>query len=277
MSFHTAHLTALQTAPLQQHPAFGAALSYLGRPALNIFLPDPQREVQVMRRRFGPLNLGLISRADIAGTDRLRLSNGTGCRLLLVNAETPGAHPGLRVRSAGHVAELALARGAEEMTARMAQKWRNRLNRGFRAGLEVVESALPADPGHWLLRQDQQQQKARRYRGYPAVLAAAYAAANRGQARLFEARDKGAPVAAMLFLCHGAVASYHIGWSGAAGRRACAHHLLLWRAMRVLARRGVARIDLGMVDAETAPGLARFKLGSGATCRALGGTWAVRL
>lgn len=274
MSFHTAHLTALQTAPLQQHPAFGAALSYLGRPALNIFLPEPQREVQVMRRRFGPLNVGLISRADIARTDKVRLSKGTGCRLLLVNAETPGPHPGLRVRSPGHVAELALESSAAELKSRMAQNWRNRLNRSLRAGLRVIHGALPADPGHWLLRLDQKQQKAKRYRNYPAVFTAAYAAANMGQARIFEARERGESVAAMLFLCHGSVATYHIGWIGAAGRRAAAHHLLLWRAMLALARRGVTRVDLGQVDTDTQPGLARFKLGAGADCRSLGGTWA---
>jgi hypothetical protein len=41
----------------------------------------------------------------------------------------------------------------------------------------------------------------------------------------------------------------------------------------VLARRGITRLDLGTLDTEAAPGLARFKLGSGAAARALGGTW----
>ena len=41
-----------------------------------------------------------------------------------------------------------------------------------------------------------------------------------------------------------------------------------------LARRGVTRVDLGQVDTDTQPGLARFKLGAGADCRSLGGTWA---
>ena len=110
----------------------------------------------------------------------------------------------------------------------------------------------------------------------PLAAPAAFAAANRGQARIFEARHQGATVAALLFLCHGAVATYHIGWSGPEGRARAAHHLLLWRAMIDLAARGITRLDLGMVDTVTAPGLARFKLGSGARCRALGGTWLAR-
>jgi hypothetical protein len=32
-------------------------------------------------------------------------------------------------------------------------------------------------------------------------------------------------------------------------------------------------LDLGTVDTENAPGLARFKIGSGAQIRSLGGTW----
>jgi hypothetical protein len=33
-------------------------------------------------------------------------------------------------------------------------------------------------------------------------------------------------------------------------------------------------LDLGTLDTQNAPGLARFKLGSGATAQLLGGTWA---
>lgn len=273
MSFHAAHLGQLQLAPLQQHPAFGAALTRLGRPPLHVALPHGQREVLLMRRRFGPVTLGLVSRADVGRAEVAHIGAVSGCRLLVVNAETPGAHPGVLLRTGGHVAELELRGAAAELKARMAQKWRNRLNHALRAGLKVTHTALPADSGHWLVRTDHAQQRAKRYRGYPPAFTAAFAAANRGQARLFEAAQGGEPVAAMLFLCHGAVATYHIGWTGPEGRRASAHHLLLWQAMLHLARRGIARLDLGLVDTETAPGLARFKLGSGAACRPLGGTW----
>lgn len=277
MSYHATHLSDLQTAPLQQHPAFGAAMAYLGRPVLKVFLPGPAREVQVVRRRFGPVNLGLISRADIRRDDRARLSQCTGCRLLLVNAETPGPHPGLCLRRAGHVAELALEGGGNSWKSRMGRSWRNRLYRGLRSGLGVFHDRLPADPGHWLLRLDQARQTCRRSRGYPPVFTAAFAAANTGQARLFEARQGDTPVAALLFLCHGSVATCHIGWSGDRGRQVSAHHLLLWRAMVALAARGITRLDLGVVDRKRHPGLTRFKLGSGAECRPLGGTWVIRL
>lgn len=281
MTFHASRFTALQSAPFQQHPAYGATLTHLGRPPLRVFLGPSGGELQILRRRFGPLGqVGLISRADVTRQDLQRLRRMAGCRVFVINAETPdqahGPAPGLLLKTGAHVAELSLAGKAQDWRARMAQKWRNRLNRAADQRLKLAVTELPPDPGHWLLRVDQAQQVVKRYRGYPPRFTAAFAAANRGQARVFEARLRGEPVAALLFLCHGAVASYHIGWSGPEGRAASAHHLLLWRAMHELAARGITRLDLGTVDTVTAPGLARFKLGSGARCRALGGTWLAR-
>ena len=67
-------------------------------------------------------------------------------------------------------------------------------------------------------------------------------------------------------------ASYHVGWSGPEGRAANAHPLLLWSAMQALAAEGINRLDLGDVNTEDAPGLARFKIGAGANVRPLGPT-----
>jgi lipid II:glycine glycyltransferase (peptidoglycan interpeptide bridge formation enzyme) len=97
-----------------------------------------------------------------------------------------------------------------------------------------------------------------------------------GEVRLFSARrgrGRGLErIASMLFLVHGRVATYQIGWSGEEGRRLSAHQLCLWEAMRALREAGVRRLDLGTVDTDAAPGLARFKIGAGARVRALGPT-----
>lgn len=286
MSCHPSHLAALQLAPLQQHPAFGAALTHLGRPPLRLSSPGTGREFQLMRRRFGPVEVGLISRADVTRRDLAHIREKSGCRLFLVNAETAAkgradarsrGHPGVMLRHPAFIAELALGTSAAEMKGQMAQKWRNRLNRATASGIEIRHSAMSTDPDHWLLRADAAQQVKHRYRGYPAAFSTAFARANGGSARLFEAHLGGETLAAMLFFIHGQVATYHIGWNGKSGRQLSAHHLVMWRAMIALARLGVTRLDLGAVDTETAPGLARFKLGSGARCRSLGGTWAVRV
>ena len=81
------------------------------------------------------------------------------------------------------------------------------------------------------------------------------------------------PVVAMLFLCHGPVATYHIGWSGPKGRAMGAHNLILASAMEWLADRGHLWLDLGVLDTQANPGLARFKIGAGARVRPMGGTW----
>ena len=77
----------------------------------------------------------------------------------------------------------------------------------------------------------------------------------------------------MLFLKHGTGATYHVGWTSDAGRKASAHNLILATAATRLAETGVTRLDLGTIDTENAPGLARFKLGSGAKPARTGGTW----
>ena len=82
---------------------------------------------------------------------------------------------------------------------------------------------------------------------------------------------RGAIAAGMLFLIHGQGASYHLGWADPAARAGFAHGPMLWQAALELRARGVRWIDLGAVDAAN-PGLARFKLGTGAALRALGPT-----
>ncbi|MEY8843073.1 GNAT family N-acetyltransferase, partial [Cribrihabitans sp. XS_ASV171] len=76
-----------------------------------------------------------------------------------------------------------------------------------------------------------------------------------------------------LILIHGQSATYHVAHTTQQGRATSAHNLLLWEAATWLAARGLTRLDLGPVETEHSPGLARFKLGTGARARALGGTW----
>ena len=64
-----------------------------------------------------------------------------------------------------------------------------------------------------------------------------------------------------------------VGWAGPQGRWHNAGTLLLWRGLLALRGRGVARLDLGGIDTRRAPGIARFKLGTGATPYALAGTY----
>lgn len=153
------------------------------------------------------------------------------------------------------------------------QKWRNRLSRAEGAGLHLVLRALDRTPDHWCLAAETAQQRARRYRGWPASFARAFAEANPGHALLFEARLRGDPVAAMVFLRHGAMATYQIGVTSALGRACHAHNWLMWHAMTQLQGLGHTVLDLGTLNTQDAPGLAWFKRGTGARTERLAGSW----
>lgn len=78
--------------------------------------------------------------------------------------------------------------------------------------------------------------------------------------------------AAMAVVVHGTSATYHLGWGAEAARSKGVHGLMLTHVAEGLAAEGVRWLDLGSVDSERAPGLARFKLGTGAKLRRLGST-----
>ena len=77
-------------------------------------------------------------------------------------------------------------------------------------------------------------------------------------------------IASVLFLLHGRSATYQIGWTSEAGRKYCAHHLLLWQCRDILSRYGIDQLDLGGIHDHN-EGLSRFKKGTGAAPVTLAG------
>lgn len=274
---------------LQQHPRYGRAVGRLGGRAQLFRLREAGHDLahlQLLRRRFGPVTLTWLGRGPVwapgtgdapraAALARLpRLLPGLSAVIPDTAADAQAlSRAGLpALVTAQSVAEIDLTLPAPDRLARQHGKWRNRLRKAEAAGLHVAHR--PLDPGRDtpLLERELAQRRARRYAALPPAFTLAWAAEGPGATRLFTAFCKGEMAAFLLLLLHPPGASYHIGWSGAAGRRASAHHLLLWAAANWLAARGYARLDLGCVDTDAAPGLARFKLGSGAALRPLGAT-----
>ena len=167
------------------------------------------------------------------------------------------------------LAELRLGPGFRK---RMAVKWRNRLRVAEASGLKATRTTRRGVLD-WLLEKDRQQQKTRRYRALPRAFTNAWQAVDPESVVVLTTGKGDDPTAAMLFLRHGKTATYHVGWSGEEGRAQNAHNLILSVAAQQLAEGGVERINLGLLDTETTPGLARFKLGAGATPLKTGGTW----
>ena len=272
--------------PLQQSPQYARALRMMGASVQGMTLGRNTGWCQIQTRKLRALGeVRMISRGPVWAEDApsltadwlrdwLRAEPG---RPLVLNAG-PIAPGGLQkagfwpVMTGASVAMLPLAeRGA--MRAGLSQKWRNRLNRAEAGKLTVQATVFNGDPAHWLLAAEEDQRRRRRYGGLPRAFTVAYARANPGDARLFCALLDGRPVAAMLFLRHGQMATYHLGHAKPDARALNAHNLLMWHAMCWLAERGHRSLDLGTINTQDAAGLARFKLGTGARALPLGGTW----
>ena len=268
--------------PLPQSYGFARALKLLGMEVtqLNIGQDDCAGQAVVQLRPMrGIGKLGLVSRGPIwrgppdagALADNLRALRHP----VVLNAEN--VLPA-ELRRAGFfplmtAATIACLDLSGNIRKRMHQKWRNRLCRAEESPLKVSRGNFSAEDDKWLVEAEAVQRRKRRYAGLPIAFSEAFAKANPHMAQLFVAKLSREPVAGMLFLRHGRMASYHMGYTTNTGRALNAHNLLLFEAAKWLSRHGTDLIDLGTLDTVNAPGLARFKLGSGAYAKTLGGTW----
>ncbi|MFP1644851.1 GNAT family N-acetyltransferase [Pontitalea aquivivens] len=271
-------LAALETAgggAMAQHPGWGDLAVAAGRRVARLELVLGARVIGLVQltARAG---LRLASRGPVwlgpadAGLRRAGLrALAWGGGPLLVTPEHPMAGFGLiPLITARHRAIWDLAPAPDVLRAGLQGKWRNRLGAAERAGLRV---RVERDPG-WLLRAEAAQRRARGYRGLPAGFVEAWGRAVPGGVLALGVWRDGVPLAGMIFLRHGSWASYHLGWTGAGGRRLGAHPLLLWQGALRLRAAGVRRLDLGDVDGARGAGLMRFKSGTGAEVRPLGAT-----
>ena len=170
------------------------------------------------------------------------------------------------------MAELDLAPCATARRAAQHGKWRNRLKRAEASDLNVTARPLLLPQDAPLLAQETAQRRRRGYAALPHAFTEKWTKLAPDSTLLLTARENGTPVGFMLMLLHAPVATYHIGWSGPRGRALNVHNLLLWRASQDLAARGYTRLDLGRTDTARTPGIARFKMGTGAAPRAVGPT-----
>lgn len=232
----------------------------------------------IVHRRFGPLKVAMMTRPYAANgislTEQIKASRLPGPLIIAPEAATPLNQIGaLPLVSPATLAVLDLHPDTDDLMAGLHGKWRNRLRHAQAQNLRVTRQNMPDQLTHWLLDADAVQQGQRGYRGWPRSLTLAFARENRGDAKLFTALWGREPVAAVLVLRHGRTATYHIGHTRPSGRIASAHNLLIWNAITWAKSKGLTRFDLGTINTEDDPGLARFKLGTGAIPQRLGGTW----
>jgi len=270
------------TLPLTQSEAFERTCNTLGLPVRRVETGEGTCLIQTRKLPvLGAFNL--ISRGPVlypksTGEALMRRVGEDVRGPIVINAPEGGGRNGVKLLGGAELAIIDLA-DSTEMRARLHQNWRNQLNKAESSSLRVIDQPLDAKRHAWFLSAEQAQQKSRKYSAYPAGFLLAFASANKGQARLYTAVLGQNPVAAMLVLRHGKMATYQAGITTPDGRRYCAHNLLLWTIMSDLQRRGTRQLDLGRAD--LSDGLRRFKLRAGATVQTLPGTyltagWALR-
>ncbi|TDL83691.1 GNAT family N-acetyltransferase [Palleronia sediminis] len=248
-------------APLEQHWAYGATAQRLGARIVRARLGPPSDPVGIAQgvvRRIGPLRVLWLPRGVFprhGGELGHEAAAATGAALPgLVAILSPGATVPL---SAPRMRAIVGLHG--DLRAGLGGKWRNALRRAERSDLAVERVAgCPA----WLRQGEAEQRRARGYRALPPEWLAAFRLAAPDAVESWIARRGAHPVAGMSFLRHGRGMTYHLGWSGRAGRARNAHNLLLWHAMNDAAARGTTMLDLGLVDPARLPGLTRFKRGA---------------
>jgi Acetyltransferase (GNAT) domain len=241
--------------PFQQSHAYAVAAGALGaRIGRGVF---DGVQVQWLDRH----GLRLISRSAAPRGVLRHLARHAGVTVATGAAQGFGLVPLMTDR---FVALWDVAAAPAALRAAMHGKWRNRLT--------VVEGSVRVRRGGdlgALLAQEVAQRAARGYR----ALSPAFTMALPGQAlHLWEWRHGGTLGAAMCFVRHGDWATYHLGWASDAARGRGVHGVMLWQAAMALRAEGVRVIDLGDVNTDHAPGLARFKLGTGAALVRVGQT-----
>lgn len=268
--------------PLWQTDLFARILRRVGTDA-EVHIWGTVGQALILTRSFGLGNIRFTSRGPVWADGADAAEQITALResgLHIINAEdTPPAvlrSAGFRqVFRAKQMAILPVFQNPSDQLAACHQKWRNAYRRGLETpGLKTVHRRFKPETDNWIFPADRAAQKQNGYRGLPAAFAQVMASTVPDAVQMSIATQRGETIAAMMFLHHGAQATYHIGWANDAGRAANAHRVLLLQAARKFARKDVQKIDLGLYDPANAAGLAQFKRRSGAAIKTLGGTWA---
>lgn len=237
------------TAPVPQHWAYGHAMERLGVTVLRGC--QGGIPVQVLQRP----GLRLIHRAP-PQVSLSPLARHPGATVVSTPKASRRLIPLITART--H-AIWSIAEPPDDLLAQMRPTWRHALQKA-RAEVRENRPALAE-----VLAKSQAQGRARGYRALPSDFVTHWPGG-------LLVLTCGAPlVAGAVFLLHGPQASYHAAWSSPMGHALGAPRALLWSAAVLLAAQGVRSIDLGAFDAGH-PGLARFKLGTGAKAENLGPT-----
>lgn len=283
-----------QPAALQQDWAYGEALKSAGANVIRALVRRDGRPIalaQFTTRRIGlVLSLAVTTRGPVwigdvdastktAVYKALKAGIGLGrprAVMFTPDEETrDGTGPMSRVMTGFSTVLLDIEGDLDMLRKGFHGKWRNRLVAAEKSDLKAEINSAKLAQYRWLLETEEGQRAARGYRATPADMVPSFVdASGKRDSVLIMRADKGREKsAAMMFLVHGARATYHMGWSNETGRKLGAHNLLLWNALPELRSRGVRELDLGGLNTTTGAGIARFKIGTGGRVITFAGTY----
>ena len=277
--------------PLPQSYAYGEMAQHMGAQTQRAVIYNGETPValwQAVQKRFGRLynvRIGLrgpiwLTEISVTQKQQLLLQLKCGnlakwpCITLLMPEEEAGfSVKGLhRVMSGSHYALLNLKPDENALLAAQKGKWRNRLRAAQKSGVRVDKMGLKPENYGWLLEAEYAQRERKKYYALSPLTVPIYQSYADAQSVFgLQAWHRNERVAAMLFLCHGKSATYHIGWSSDSGNEMNAHNLLLWEAITRLKAQSIEWLDLGQIGGSE--GLTRFKLGCGAQAVSLCGVY----
>ncbi len=150
------------------------------------------------------------------------------------------------------------------LRAGLRPNWRNKVKKAENRGLEVEWD----ETGKFfsgLLRNYQSDRVKKGYDGPSASVLKALARTfgESEEILIGQALLEKEVVAAIFILCHGATATYQVGWNSETGREVAAHNFLLWQALGILKEKGIKNFDLGGTNDDSAQHVKRFKEGLG--------------
>ncbi len=288
-----------QGGALQQAWAYGEAMEKLGVTVHRAAVMDQGRLVGlaqfVGRRWLGYIAMASCSRGPVWASEAEGALRHQACRQMqrslpmrpwrvtLFSPNVPAAQlqpqetQGLgRVMTGYSTVMLDLRPDLATLRQGLESKWRNRLTRAENAHAQRVQVRPKLEHALALLVHERTMREARHFHGLPERFVPAYIEAHAQPAQAFtvsSVQQGDALLAGMLFLLHGRVATYHMGWSSDAGRADNLHNLLLWKGLCQLKAQGITHLDLGGVNTHDLPGISRFKLGTGGQVLTLAGTY----
>lgn len=294
-----AALGATSFSALQQSWAYGEMMLRIGRQVDRWIWQDGNSRVlaaaQIITRRIGPIKIVTALRApcftadcsDAQKRDILadvsRLYHRHDLKFLFLMPELPdtessralfrgtGRH---RIITGYPTALLNISDDLEKLFMNFKDTWRNKIRKAEQSGLQI--KIVRGGPLlQWLLGKEKEQITEKGYQTIAPELIEAWIE------KILHPQDVWGmialqgkqPISGQLWLRHGNAATYYVGATTTAGRAAAAHNLLFWHAVQELKAAGVAMLDLGGVDSVTNPGLARFKLETGAKAHLLIGSY----